>query len=106
MKKLLIIDILVCVMLCSCGGNNGIFEYLLTEFSNLFIEGHSIEKDGLEGCDTVPLPGDKEQIAASFLANIDTLWSQMRDSLIKHPETHVGKYIRHEDFLLLLSAKP
>lgn len=86
-------------MLCSCGGNNGIFEYLLTEFSNLFIEGHSIEKDGLEGCDTVPLPGDKEQIAASFLANIDTLWSQMRDSLIKHPETHVGKYIHHEDFL-------
>lgn len=99
MKRLLYIAILLCTLLCGCHGNNGIFEYLLTEFSNLFIKGHSIEMDGLEGCDTVPLPGDKEQIAASFLANIDTLWVQMRDSLIKQPETHVGKYIRHEDFL-------
>lgn len=70
MKRLLYIAILLCTLLCGCHGNNGIFEYLLTEFSNLFIKGHSIEMDGLEGCDTVPLPGDKEQIAASFLANI------------------------------------
>lgn len=99
MKRLLYIAILLCTLLCGCHGNNGIFEYLLTEFSNLFIKGHSIEMDGLVGCDTVPLPGDKEQIAASFLANIDTLWVQMRDSLAKHPDVKFGKYIKEEDFL-------
>ncbi len=99
MKRLLYIAILLSTLLCGCHGNNGIFEYLLTEFSNLFIKGHSIEMDGLEGCDTVPLPGDKEQIAASFLANIDTLWVQMKDSLAKHPDANVGEYIDKEKFL-------
>lgn len=99
MKRLLYIAILLCTLLCGCHGNNGIFEYLLTEFSNLFIKGHSIEMDGLEGCDTVPLPGDKEQIAASFLANIDTLWVQMRDSLAKHPKVNYHEYIQNENFL-------
>lgn len=99
MNKIGCVIILSITLLSSCSGGGGFFEYWMTKFSELFEEGHTIEKDGLEGCDTVPLPGDREQIAASFLANIDTLWVQMRDSLIKQPETHVGKYIRHEDFL-------
>lgn len=37
----------------------------------------SIEKNGLEGCDTVPLPGDKEQLATAFMANLDSIWNKI-----------------------------
>lgn len=99
MRWLKYIVLFISVLLCSCSGGGGFFEYWMTILMNSFEEYHTIEKDGLEGCDTVPLPGDKEQIAASFLANIDTLWVQMSDSLAKHPEIKFGKYIMEEDFL-------
>lgn len=99
MMRLVYLVLLLSPLLCSCSGGGGFLEYWLTIFANSLEEHYSIEKDGLEGCDTVPLPGDKEQIAASFLANADTLWVQMRDSLTKYPEVNVGKYIMEEDFL-------
>ena len=83
----------------SCRYSPGTFEDLLTSIRNLFVETHSIEKDGLVGVDTFALPGDKEQIAASVLANIDTLWAQMRDTLMRHPELNFGKLYWSEDFL-------
>lgn len=33
-------------------------------------ESPSIEKNGLEGCDTVPLTGDKDQLAEAFINNV------------------------------------
>lgn len=39
--------------------------------------GPSIEKNGLEGCDTVPLAGDKEQLAEAFMANVDATWTEL-----------------------------
>lgn len=103
MRRYWYIVVISCGMLCGCNSNSswGEFATMLVEgwvsgIYGLFQGGHSIEKDGLEGCDTVPLPGDKEQIAASILANMDTLWVQMRDSLAKHPEVKPGKYIWEE----------
>ncbi|MDE6269626.1 MAG: hypothetical protein K2M12_02065 [Muribaculaceae bacterium] len=101
MRKLLYIIIAVgfgC-MLSSCKYVPGTFEALLTKIHFLFQRGHSIERDGLEGVDTFALPGDKEQIAASIMANIDTLWVQMRDSLLNRPEVDFGEYFRDEHFL-------
>ena len=78
MKKniLLIIGITFCLLLIF-SFDNPIRRYIVGTLDFPFmlqIVGHSIERDGLEGCDTVPLPGDKEQIAYAFMANVDTIW--------------------------------
>lgn len=40
-------------------------------------ESPSIEKNGLEGCDTVPLADDKQQLAEAFMANVDAKWIKL-----------------------------
>ena len=74
-------------------------------FDTLFREiGSSIEKKkGLEGCDTVPLAGDKEQIAEAFMANVDAIWVKVNelDKEIKPQEAcdSVNDPLGHYTFL-------
>ena len=72
-------------------------------FDTLFREiGSSIEKKkGLEGCDTVPLAGDKEQLAEAFMANVDATWTELhrnnvvdRDSVDNYVNDSIGFYTR------------
>lgn len=82
MRKILVIILAVfCYCMYSCEYPTGALEYILTQVDNLFTVTHSIEKDGLKGVDTFAFARDKKQIAASFLANIDTLWVQLSDSI-------------------------
>ena len=81
MRKLLFFVLFLIVFAASsCKYEAGTFEGILTMIDNWFKRGHSIERDGLEGVDTFALPGDKEQIAASFIANIDSAWTLLKES--------------------------
>ncbi|MDE6270651.1 MAG: hypothetical protein K2M12_07355 [Muribaculaceae bacterium] len=94
MRKLLFFVIFLIVFAASsCKYEAGTFEGILTMIDNWFKQSHSIEKDGLEGVDTIALPGDKEQIAASFIANIDSAWT-----LLKESRKGVSDYPRGEFF--------
>ncbi len=100
MKRLLyLIIISIAILVSSCKYTPGTFEYVLTLIGNMFERTYSIEKDGLEGVDTCAFPGDKEQIASSIIANIDTIWVQMRDSLNNHPDLGFSELYKTEDFL-------
>ena len=66
-------------------------------------ESPSIEKNGLEGCDTVPLADDKQQLAEAFMANVDAKWIKLNKlgKEIELPEVcdSVKDPLRHYTFL-------
>ena len=73
-------------------------------FDRLFGDrGPSIETTGLEGCDTVPLAGDKQQLAEAFMANVDAKWIKLNklDKEIELPEVcdSVNDPLRYYTFL-------
>lgn len=113
MKKdiLLIIDITFCFLVIFCFDNpirDFIGRTLNFPFMS-YITARTLEKDGLDGCDTVPLPGDKEQIAAAFMANVDTIWRTLykadKDSTINNKTEYVNDPAYYSEFCYLLNYK-
>lgn len=89
MRRYWYIIVISYALLCGCNGGGAFWGYGLKMLADKFEERENMERVSLVGCDTVALPGDKKQIAAAFLANIDVLWAQMKDSLEKNPKLNI-----------------
>ncbi len=78
----------------------GYMVYLI--FDGMFRDsGPSIEKNGLEGCDTVSLAGDKEQLAETFMANVDAIWSELHKNNVDKDSAENYVYDPVWDYTLL-----